>query len=53
MKIFIYPILFFIFTGILLKGLWGEKKEKKAAAIRKYSMSLKIYEICVEHIFSV
>lgn len=53
MKIFIYPILFFIFTGILPKGLWGKKQRKKAAAIRKNSKSPKIYEICVEHIFSV
>lgn len=28
MKIFIYLILFCIFTGILPKGLWGGKKEK-------------------------
>lgn len=29
MKIFIYPILFCIFTGIRPKGLWGKYKEKK------------------------
>lgn len=35
MKIFIYPILFFIFTGILPKGLWGKKQRKKQQQLGK------------------